>query len=169
MKFAVNGSSPFMGEVRRGWRFAVWLTCGVSPSPDLSLDGRGGVWSEPLGLRVINRILDDCENTLEVVPNFRIPETQDAKALTCKKFITNFVSGAIQVLAAVGFYNYFMFKANKIKNISAHRFLAAEFCPEVFTAQMFPEDALFWGHSASKFSGDVRQSHIFHYEVAGRV
>jgi hypothetical protein len=164
MKFGMYNPSPLAGEVRRGGS-ASWLVFPVSPSPSLSLDGRGGVWSEQLASIFGDSGLDFSENTLEVPPNLRIPETQNAKALACKKFVTNFISGAIQMLAAVCFNNYFMFKANKIENISINRLLSAKLCIKMFAAQMFPQDSFFWGHGASKFTGNVRQSHKYHYEL----
>lgn len=165
MRFAVNGSSPFMGEVRRGCKFAVELSCGVLPSPDLSHRGRGGLWLELCSFAFINRVFDDGQDTLEIISNIRVPEAQDAKTLTCKKFVTNFVSRTIQVLTAVCLNNNFVFKANKIKNISLNWFLPTEFCAKIFTTQRLPKNAFLGSHVSSQFAGYVFHSHKLNYGV----
>jgi hypothetical protein len=164
VKFGMYDSSPLVGEVRRGGSVSC-VMCSASPSPSLSHLGRGGLWSKQLQLVFGDRFFDYGQDTLQIVSYFRIPEAQNAKALACKKRISNFVVRVVQVLASICFNNNFIFKANKIKNISTYRLLTTKLCSKVFAAQLFPENSLFWGHIPSKFSSDICQSHQFHYEV----
>lgn len=166
MKFVGHGSSPWMGEVRRGRQFAVWLLCGESPSPSPSRRGRGSSWSVLWGFIFINRVFDNCEDSLEIIANFRVPKAQDAKTLTCKKLVTNFVGRTIQMLTAISFNNNFIFKAYEVKHVSTHRLLPTKLSTKMFTAQQFPKNAFFWSHIPSQFSGYVFHRHNFHYELA---
>jgi hypothetical protein len=164
VKFVVNGSSP-LGEVRRGCSVSC-VTCSASPSPSLSHLGRRGFWSEQSGLTFSDSVLNFSKNALEISSYLRIPEAQYTKALTCKKLVSNFIVRIVEVLASVCFHNNFVFKANKIQNVSTNRLLTTKFYAKLLTAQMFPKNTLFWSHVASQLAGDIRQSHSFHYEVA---
>jgi hypothetical protein len=164
MKFAVNGSSPLMGEARRGWQVADWPQSGVSPSPDLSHRGKGGLPSVLCGF-VADRVLNNRQDSLEVISYLRVPKSQHAKSLPGKKFISNFIILIVQVLAAISFNNQFVFKANKIQNVSTHRFLPAKLCIKVFAAQMFPQNSFFWSHITSQFASNICQRHSLYYET----
>jgi hypothetical protein len=117
-------------------------------------------------LFVIDGVLDCGENSVQVISNLRIPEAQNTKALACKKRISNFVVRIVEVLTSVCLYNNFVFKANKVQNISINWFLVTKFHAKLLTAQMLPQNTFFWSHVAPQFAGDIRQSHSFHYEVA---
>jgi hypothetical protein len=169
VRFAENGSSPIKGEARRGRGFAVWLVCGGSPSPNPSLDGRGSLWSVLWGVAISNSFLNFGQDTLEIIPNLRVPKTQDVKALIRKKLISNFIVRIIQMLTAVSFHNQFVFKANKIENISANRFLTTKLYAKMFAAQSIPQNAFFWSHRPSKFASYIRHRHTFYYELHGRI
>jgi hypothetical protein len=165
MSFAAKGSSPLMGEARRAWYFAVCSLCGMSLSPSLSHLGREGIWSELWGFGVTDGFLNNLQHTLKVVSNVRIPKSQHTKPLTGKKRITNFIIRVIQVLATVCFNNNFVFKTNKIKNVSSYRLLATVFNTKIFTTQVMPKRAFFWTHGFSEFASNICHRHSFYYGI----
>jgi hypothetical protein len=166
MRFGGAGSSPLVREVGRGSSSASCVTCSTSPSPSLSHQGRGDGQSEQSECTFSNGILNCGENALEVISYLRVPKTQDTEALTDKKLVSGFITRIIQMLTAVGFNNDFVFKANKIENISINWFLPTKFCIQMFAAQILPQNSFFRCHGTSQFPGKVRQSHKYHYERA---